>query len=360
MERADGMVCEDLRRYRHFAQLFPRSTSLSIDDTGAIRDNNARMKRCPAALVGALCLALAGCANQYASATSDFATAVAASSGPFAQILDLEQRSCVQDALAREVIGREQPGSPRSWSDGRKAAVKGCDNAAQRAALRTSVGQLSAYAKALSAVAGSAKYSGEELQALSADVSELAAKARLLDEKSAKVAGIAGSLVADAAILAIRGSSVHELRKAIKATNATVNGALAALKQINAAARLRTEALRAAMDTVIDGYALRISVPLNDPAATDSAPQREAVGRLLEMYTFAVAQDAVIDGRLAAHGAIDGVIDDLGEAHAALYKLASGEYTDAQQQEQLKLALTQVLEALTKVVELKSALREEE
>lgn len=46
------------------AQFFLRSTSLSIADTDAIRDSNVHMKRCPAELVGVLCLALAGCASK--------------------------------------------------------------------------------------------------------------------------------------------------------------------------------------------------------------------------------------------------------------------------------------------------------
>lgn len=60
----DGVVC------RVLAQLFPRSTSLAIDDIDEIRDNNDRMKRSPAELVSALCLALAGCAAAKSPATS--------------------------------------------------------------------------------------------------------------------------------------------------------------------------------------------------------------------------------------------------------------------------------------------------
>ncbi|MCY0989779.1 hypothetical protein OV203_21760 [Nannocystis sp. ILAH1] len=281
------------------------------------------------------------------------------SSDSLARILDLDRRSCVDDALARDLIGREQPGPPQSWSDARKAAEKSCDNAAQRVELRKHLGQLAAYAKALKAVGGSAKYSGDELKALSEDVSDLAATARLLDEKQAKVAAVAGSLVADAAILAIRGYSVRELQKAVREANDAVKNSLAALKRMNAAARLRTEALRASMDTVVDGYALKISVPVSTPAASDTAPQREAVGALLELHGFAATHDERIADRLAAHAAIDGIVDDLAGAHQDLYDLAAGELTDAQRLERLKEALGKVLEALTKVVELKNALNEE-
>jgi hypothetical protein len=318
------------------------------------------MLRYRRALGSALSLLVLGCANQYAAASSDFATVVIESSGSLASILDLDRRSCVEDALARDLIAREQPGPAKIWSDARKEAEKQCDNAAQRTELRKNLGRLAAYAKALRAVGGSAKYSGEELQALSEDVSDLAAKARLIDAKQAKVAGVAGSLVADAATLAIRGYSVRELQKAVREANQAVKGSLEALKRMNAAARLRTEALRASMDTVVDGYALKISVPFKDPAATDSAPQREAVGSLLELHAFAAAQGERIGDRLAAHAAIDGVIDDLAGAHQDLFDLASGELTDQQQIERLKEALKKVLEALTKVVDLKNALSEEE
>lgn len=306
----------------------------------------------------ALSLFVLGCANQYAAASSDFATAVIESSGSLTGILDLDHRSCVEDALARDLIGREQPGPPQAWSTARKEAEKTCDNAAQRAELRKSVGSLAAYAKALKAVGAGAKYSGEELKALSEDVSDLAAKARLLDARQAKISGAAGSLVADAATLAIRGYSVREMQKAIRGANESVKRSLEALKSMNAAARLRTEALRASMDTVIDGYALKISVPFKDPAST--SPQREAVGSLIELHTFAAAQNERLDDRLAAHAAIDGVITNLAGAHQDLFDLASGELSDEQRLERLKEALKKVLEALNEVVELKNALSEEE